>query len=178
MNLKLLKRETLYEGKVFNIIVDQIEYPSGNKGVREVVEHTGGAVVLAVFPDKKIILLKQHRYPIGKVIYELPAGKLRKGEDPVHCAGRELTEETGYVAGRMEKITAIFTSPGFCSECLHIYLATDLKFTQQHLEEGEEQIEVEIVALDNAIEMIKQGEIVDGKTIVGIMLGQQKLKET
>jgi len=178
MNLKLLKRERLYEGKVFNIIVDQIEYPSGNRGLREVIEHPGGAVVLALFPNKKIILIKQHRYPIDKVLYELPAGKLGRGEDPAHCAARELTEETGYVAGNLEKITAIYTSPGFCSECLHIYLATDLKFTEQNLEEGEEHIEVEIIPIDKAIKMIKQGEIVDSKTIVGIMLGQQRLKET
>jgi ADP-ribose pyrophosphatase len=175
MDLKLLKRDIIHRGKVFNIIVDQIEYPSGNKGVREVVEHPGGAAILAVLPDQQVVLIKQRRYPVDRILYELPAGKLDKDEDPAHCAARELTEETGYVAGHLEKITAIYTSPGFCSECLHIFLATDLKLTQQNLEEGEEHIEVHIVPLGKAIKMVEQGMIVDGKTIVGLMLGERKL---
>ncbi|MBI3192972.1 MAG: NUDIX hydrolase, partial [Ignavibacteriae bacterium] len=95
MNLKLLQRNLIHRGRVFNTIVDDIEYPSGRQSVREVAEHPGGAVALAVFPDEKIILIKQHRYPIDKFLWELPAGKLEKGEDPLACAKRELEEESG-----------------------------------------------------------------------------------
>src|SRR5438876_8429671 len=126
MQLKLLKRNKLYVGRVFTVIVDDVEYPSGNKTIREVAEHAGGSVALAVFADNRIILVHQHRYPFNKFIWELPAGKLGPGEDPLHCAQRELMEETGYCAGRWRKLTSIYTTPGFCSEILHIYLATDL----------------------------------------------------
>src|ERR1041385_3442557 len=94
MKLKLLKRTRVYDGRVFNIIVDDVEYSSGRKSVREVAEHSGGAVALALFPDRRIILVNQHRYPFDEFIWELPAGKLNKGEEPLHCAQRELAEET------------------------------------------------------------------------------------
>src|SRR5947208_2952333 len=139
MNLRLLRRNRLYEGKVFNVIVDDVEYPSGNRSVREVAEHTGGAVALAVFPDESIILIHQHRYPFDQFIWELPAGKLNAGEDPLHCAQRELQEETGFTAQSWTKLTAIYTTPGFCSEVLHIYLARELRELPggRNLEEGE-----------------------------------------
>lgn len=175
MDFKIVKKERLYNGKVFNLIVDQIEYASGNSAIREVAEHPGGAVALAMFPDQRIILVKQFRYPLGRFLYELPAGKLGAGEDPAVCAARELAEETGYEAKNWAKITAIYTSPGFCTEQLHIFLATNLSRTDggQNLEEGEQSLTVEIVPLFKAIEMIEREEIVDGKTICGILLGDR-----
>ena len=179
MHLKLLKRNRLYEGRVVNLIVDDVEYPSGNKSIREVADHPGGAVVLALFPDKRIILIRQYRYPFSEEIWELPAGKLDKGEDPLHCAQRELEEETGYRASTWEKIIAIYTTPGFCNEVLHIYLATDLVETPngKRLEEGELSITTNIIQMNKAVEMIERGEIVDGKTICGIMLGERLLRK-
>jgi ADP-ribose pyrophosphatase len=177
MNLKLLKRDVLYKGKVVDLIVDQVEYPSGNKGVREVLAHPGGAAVLALFPGDRILFVKQHRYPINKVLYELPAGKLSPGEDPQVCALRELTEETGYVARKIQKITSIYTTPGFCNECLHLYLATDLHYDKPNREEGEEHIQIEIMQMERAIEMIEKGEINDSKTVVGILLGKRILNK-
>ncbi|RCK72245.1 MAG: ADP-ribose pyrophosphatase [Ignavibacteriae bacterium] len=179
MNLKLLKRNIIYEGKVFTTIVDDVEYPSGNRSIREVAKHPGGAVILAIFPDEKILLIKQHRYPIDKFIYELPAGKLNKGEDPLDCAKRELEEETGYMAYNWEKLTAIYTTPGFCSEQLHIFLATELQLSEngRNLEEGELTMTLEIVPIQKAIDMIENQEIVDGKTICGIMLGYHKINK-
>src|SRR5258708_7603882 len=126
MKLKLLKRTRVYDGRVFNIIVDDVEYVSGNKSVREVAEHAGGAVALALFPDRRIILVNQHRYPFDEFIWELPAGKLNQGEEPLHCAQRELEEETGYRFFNWATPTAIYTSPGFCSEVLHLFLAREL----------------------------------------------------
>lgn len=180
MKLKLLKHNKIYEGRVFTTIVDEVEYPSGNHTVREVAVHPGGAVVLAVFSDERIILIRQHRYPLDKFIWELPAGKLDSGEDPLHCAQRELEEETGYRAMKWEKLTSIYTTPGFCSEILHIYLATDLYEAPggRKLEEGEETMTVKILFLNEAIEMIERQEIRDSKTICGILIGDRVLKHT
>jgi len=178
MDIKVLERKRLYEGKVFNLIVDQIEYPSGNRSVREVAEHPGGAVALAAFPDRHILLVKQYRYPIDAVIYELPAGKLQPGEDPLVCAQRELEEETGYRAKTWRKLTSIYTTPGFCSEILHIFLATGIEkdVGRQKLEEGEQSLKVQLLSIGDAVAMIDRGEIVDGKTIVGILMGDRLLR--
>jgi ADP-ribose pyrophosphatase len=177
MDFKVVKNERLYNGKVFNLVVDQIQYPSGSRAIREVAEHPGGAVALAMFPDERIILVKQFRYPMRKFLYELPAGKLDAGEDPAVCAARELTEETGYTAKSWKKLTAIYTSPGFCTEQLHIFLATELARSEkgQKLEEGEQSLTVEIVPFSKAIQMIERQEIVDAKTICGILIGDRLL---
>jgi ADP-ribose pyrophosphatase len=179
MDFKVVKNERLYNGKVFNLVVDQIQYSSGSRAIREVAEHPGGAVALAMFPDERIMLVKQFRYPMGKFLYELPAGKLDAGENPAVCAGRELAEETGYTAKNWKKLTAIYTSPGFCTEQLHIFLATELSHSPkgQKLEEGEQSLTVEIVPLSAAIQMIERQEIVDAKTICGILLGDRLLHE-
>jgi ADP-ribose pyrophosphatase len=178
-NFKILKSEKRYAGKVFNLIIDEIEYPSGNRGIREVAEHPGGAVVVPLFSDGNVMLVRQFRYPVKKHVYELPAGKLDAGEDPQVCAARELEEETGYVAGSFTKLTAIYTTPGFCTEQLHIFLATDLKKSArgQRLEEGELDLTFEIMPLGRAVEMIERGEIVDSKTICGILLTQRQMKK-
>ncbi len=178
MLLKLLRRNRLYNGRVFNVIVDDVEYPSGNRSIREVAEHGGGAVAVALLSNGDVILINQHRYPFDKFIWELPAGKLDEGEDPLRCAQRELEEETGYMAGEWRKLTAIYTSPGFCSEVLHIYLATGSVPAPggRRLEEGEESMTVRILPLDEAIAMIDRGEIVDAKTICGLLLAQRTLQ--
>jgi ADP-ribose pyrophosphatase len=179
MNLKLIKRTNPYRGRVFNVIVDDVEYPSGNPSVREVAEHAGGAVVLAHFPDDTILLVRQHRYPFDAFLWELPAGKLNAGEDPLDCARRELEEETGYHAERWEKLTAIYTSPGFCSEVLHIYLAAGLAEAPggRKLEEGELTMTMTRLALAEAIAMAERNEIVDAKTICGLLLGERRLRK-
>jgi ADP-ribose pyrophosphatase len=178
MDFKVVKNERLYNGKVFNLLVDQIEYSSGSRAIREVAEHPGGAVALPMFPDNRIILVRQFRYPMGKFLYELPAGKLDAGEDPAVCAARELAEETGYTAKNLKKLTAIYTSPGFCTEQLHIFLATELSRSGrgQRLEEGERSLTVESFPLSEAIQMIEREEIVDAKTICGILLGERLLR--
>ncbi|HLF19185.1 MAG TPA: NUDIX hydrolase [Bacteroidota bacterium] len=177
-NLKVLKSEKLHAGKVFSLIVDHIEYPSGNRGIREVAQHPGGAVAVPVLPNGDILLVCQFRYPMKKFLYELPAGKLNPNEDPRTCAARELEEETGYIAGSLEKLTAIYTTPGFCDELLHIYLAVDVKKSGkgQQLEEGELNLTVETVPFQKAVAMIENGEIVDGKSICGILLAERRLK--
>jgi len=177
MHFKLLEREKKYHGKIIDLTVDHLQYPSGNQTVREVIEHPGGAVILCVFENHDILLVKQYRHPFGGDVVELPAGKLDKGEDPLLCAQRELQEETGYQAQRWQKLSAIYTTPGFCNEVLHIYLAQQVSLHErgQVLEEGEASIQLMRIPLNSAIDMIDRGEIIDGKTIAGILLGARKI---
>ena len=168
MNFKVEKSEILFKGKVFDLKVDEITYDSGNKGVREVAVHNGGAVVLPIKDNGKIVLVKQYRYPFDKILLELPAGKLDADEDPLTAAKRELQEETGYTTNNISKLGAICTTPGFCTEILHIYLAKDLIPGEHAREEGELGMEIHDFTLDEIYRMISNGEIIDAKTICGI----------
>ena len=175
MNFRILKSEVLYRGKVFNTKVDQIEYNSGNKAVREVAEHPGGAVVVPVTNDGKIIMVTQHRFPVDKILLELPAGKLGEGENPLYCAIRELEEETGYKSENVKELGSIYTTPGYSSEKLWIFLAQNLKAGKHNREEGEYGMEVFEFTLNEIESKIVNGEIVDGKTICGIFLAAKFL---
>ncbi len=168
MNFKVKKSEIIFHGRVFDLQVDEIEYDSGNKAIREVALHPGGSVIVPVKEDGKIIMVKQFRYPFQKFMLELPAGKLEKDEDPQNCAERELTEETGYSAKSISKLGAIATTPGFCTEILHIYLAENLTPGNHNREEGEYGMEMFEYTLDEIDEKITSGEIIDSKTICGI----------
>lgn len=168
MNYKLIKSEIRYKGKVFDHQVDEIQYNSGNIGIREIAVHPGGAVVIPIKDDGKIILVKQFRYPLQKTLIELPAGKLDKNEDPLTCAVRELEEETGYKANEFTKLGAIYTAPGYCTEILHIYKAVGLIPGNHNREEGEQGMELLELSLDEIKKMILSGEINDAKTIAGI----------
>lgn len=174
---KVLHSHKLYDGRVFDLIVDEIEYDSGNRAVREVARHAGGSVVVPVMPNGTLLLIRQYRYPIHEFIYELPAGKLGPGEDPDSCARRELLEETGYVADAMTPLGSILTSPGFCTERLHLFLARGLRpeGSGQKLEEGELSLTVEPVPFTRALEMVRAGAIVDAKTICGILMARDRL---
>ncbi|MCF8240579.1 MAG: NUDIX hydrolase [Melioribacteraceae bacterium] len=169
MNFNVKNSKILFSGKVFDLKVDEIEYhESGNHGIREVAVHPGGAVVVPILDDGKILLVKQFRYPFQKFLMELPAGKLDPGEDPIKCAQRELTEETGYSTENITKLGKIATTPGFCTEVLHIYLAKDLKPGNHSREEGEYGMEIYKFKLDEITAKIQSGEIIDAKTIAGI----------
>jgi ADP-ribose pyrophosphatase len=175
MNYRIVKSDVIYSGKVFNIKVDQIEYNTGNTAIREVAEHPGGAVVVPVTNDGKIVMLTQHRFPVNETLLELPAGKLGKGENPKLCAVRELEEETGYKSDNVNKLGSIFTTPGYSTEKLWIYLAKDLKSGNYNREEGEFGMQVFELSLKEVEEKINKGEIVDGKTICGIFLAKKYL---
>jgi ADP-ribose pyrophosphatase len=177
MELKLLRRDVLYTGRVFDLILDQVEYPSGKPSVREIAHHPGGAVAVPLLDDGSVIMVRQLRYPFGRHLLELPAGKLSAGEDPKLCAARELEEETGWTAGAMEKLTSIYTTPGFCDEELHIYLARQLgqSASGPRREEGESSMTVHIMSLTEALTLIEQGEIRDSKTIIGLLLTERLL---
>ena len=176
-HFKLVKSELKNAGKVFNLIVEEIEYPSGKRAIREIADHPGGAVAVPILDDGSVILVRQYRHPMKDFTIELPAGKLDPGEDPMVCAGRELEEETGYIASKLTKLTAVLTTPGFCNERLHIFLAEGLKQSPrgQQLEEGERSITLERIQLQRAIQMVENGEIVDSKTICGLLLADRML---
>ena len=176
MNFKVVESNILFNGKVFDLRVDKIEYESGNPGIREVAIHPGGAVVVPLLDDGKVIMVKQFRYPLHQTILELPAGKLNKDEDPLVCAVRELEEETGYKTGSIQKLGAICTTPGFCTEILHIYLAKDLISGNHNREEGEYGMEILELTIEEVEEKIKSNEIMDAKTICGIHLAKYQLK--
>ena len=168
MNYKIDDSKIIFTGRVFSIKVDNITYDSGNKGFREVVLHNGGAVVMPVKEDGKIIMVKQYRYPFDKFLLEMPAGKLEKDEDPQVCATRELTEETGYTANKVTKMGSIYTTPGFCSEELHIFLAEELQPGNHNREEGEYGMEVYEYTIEEVDSMIMDGRIKDSKTICAV----------
>lgn len=171
MNFKVINSKIVFEGKVFNVRVDNIQYNgSGNLASRQVAVHPGGAVIVPILNNGKIILVKQYRYPHDEIILELPAGKLDKGEEPLHCAIRELKEETGYTSNKIKKLGKIYTTPGFCNEVLHIFLAKDLSAGDHKREEGEEEMELIELSIAEIDEKIRSGEIVDAKTICGIAM--------
>jgi ADP-ribose pyrophosphatase len=170
---EVLDSREVFHGRVFDVTVDTVR--EGDKTyVREVVHHPGSAVIVPVFEDGTVALVRQYRHPAVRYLLEAPAGTLEGMERPEEGAARELEEELGVVAGRLEKLIEFFVSPGFCEEKMWVYLATDLKETTQKLEE-DELVEVVRVSLARAFEMVADGEIEDAKTIIGLMLAAPRL---
>ena len=167
--------ETLYRGKIVNVRLDRVALPDGREATREVVEHPGGVAIVALTDDGSVLTVRQFRYPIGEVIQEIPAGKLEYGENPAECAARELREETGYVAARIEPLGVIYASPGVYGERLHLYFARGLSFAGQHLDDGE-FLAVEPVPLEELVCRAVRNEIKDAKTITGLMLARERLR--
>jgi ADP-ribose pyrophosphatase len=157
-----------FQGRIFTVTVDTI-HEGEITYQREVVHHPGSAVIVPVFPDGTVALVRQYRHPAVRYLLEVPAGTLNSGEAPEEGAARELEEELGYVAGKLEKLTEFFVSPGFCEEKMWVFLATELRETKQQLE-ADELIEVRRCSIPAALEMISDGEIEDAKTIIGLLL--------
>lgn len=175
MNFKLTNSKILFEGKVFNLKVDEIEYNSGNKGIREVAVHPGGAVVIPVTDECKLVMVTQFRYPFQTTLLEFPAGKLDVDEDPLDCAARELEEETGYKAAKVNELGKIYTAPGYCTETLHIYVAQELKKGDHNREEGEYGMEIYEFDMAEIEAKIISGEIIDAKTICAVYFLKSKI---
>ena len=170
---EFLDSKKVFSGRVFDVTVDTVR--EGEKTyVREVVHHPGSAVILPAFDDGTIALVRQYRHPAVRYLLELPAGTLNDKERPEEGAARELEEELGMVAGKLEKLCEFFVSPGFCEEKMWLYLATDMRETAQRLEE-DEMIEVVRVPIERALQMITDGEIEDAKTIIGLMLAAPRV---
>ena len=153
-----------------HVFKDTVELPNGNKATREWIKHPGASSVIPLLPDNQIILVRQYRYPVAQVTLEVPAGKLDKaGEDPLICARRELSEETGYTAGKIWKLTTIATTVGFSNEVIHLYAASDLKPGKIHPDD-DEFINVVKMPLTAALQLVETGKIIDPKSIISILL--------
>jgi len=167
--------QTVYEGIVVDIRRDTARLQNGSIVPREVVVHSGGVGIVPLTEDNKVLMVRQYRYPMEEELLEIPAGKLDAGEEPLHCAIRELSEETGCTAGRMIDLGATFPSPGFCKETLFLYLATDLHYGSMHLDD-DELLSIEAVGIDALMDMIMANELPDAKTIIGIMKTKKYLE--
>jgi ADP-ribose pyrophosphatase len=163
----------VYTGKVVHLDIDQVRFPNGTIGELELFRHSGASAVVPFLSDPtgddpQILLVRQYRYAAGGYLYEIPAGRLDPDEDPRDCAERELREETGCGAQRIERLTTIWPTPGFCDERIHIFMAVGLtRGDTSH--EADEFMESETMPLSRALEMIERGEIADGKTVIGIL---------
>ena len=164
---KTVKSEVIYEGRIITVKKDDIILPNGNPAIREVVHHSGGSAILCEM-DGKILMVKQFRYPYQEEIWEIPAGKLNEGESPELTAIRELEEEGGVRAKRVEKLFEIYPTPAYNDEIIRIYQAFDLEKTQKHLDE-DEFLTSEWVEKEKLKEMIKNGEIKDAKTVIALL---------
>ena len=170
---RVLESQTIFRGRVFEVTVDKIS--EGDKTyAREVVHHPGSAVIIPVFDDGTIALVRQYRHPAVRYLLEAPAGTLRRGEVPEDGAKRELEEELGVVCGRLEELSEFFVSPGFCEEKMWVYLATELRETTQQLDD-DEILTVVRIPFSQALSMITTGEIEDAKTIIGVMLAAPRV---
>jgi len=163
-----LHSRPVFSGKILNLRVDTVLLPDGRTATREVVEHSGAVVVAALNEAGEVIMVRQFRHPVGRVLLELPAGKLDAGEEPLACAKRELLEETGYEAEEWVPLYRFFSTPGFSTEEMHLFLATNLRKEEQQTDD-DEFIEVVTVPLKQTLEMIERGDVCDAKSIVGLL---------
>ncbi|WP_134683213.1 NUDIX domain-containing protein [Brevibacillus migulae] len=166
--------ETIYEGKVITVKVDDVRLPNGKTAKREIVKHQGAVAVLPLTDDGKMVVVRQFRKALERTILEIPAGKLEKGEEPLACAKRELEEETGYTAAHYEHLSSFYTSPGFADELLHVYVATGLKAGAMQPDE-DEFVEVLELTLEEAHEKHRLGEIRDAKTVVALFAWENRV---
>jgi ADP-ribose pyrophosphatase len=168
-----LSSRRVYDGRIINVDIDAVRFPNGSTGELEMVRHPGASAVVPFLTDPagddpQLLLIKQYRYAAGDFIYEIPAGKLDGGEDPAECARRELREETGCTAERIEHLYTFLTTPGFTDEVIHAYMATGLTRGEM-THEKDEFMTVETVTLSQALELIKAGELKDAKTALAIL---------
>lgn len=173
---RIISSQKVFEGRVFNVTVDTVREGELTYQ-RDVVHHHGSAVILPLFDDGTVALVRQYRHPAVRYLLEAPAGSLDEGERPDDGAARELQEELGLVAARMEKLSEFFVSPGFCEEKMWVFLATELTQGPQRLEE-DEVLEVVRLPINDALEMISSGEIQDAKTIIALMLAAPRAGST
>ncbi len=168
-----LSSKRVYSGKIISLDVDTVKFPDGSTGELEMIRHPGASAILPFLSDPQgedpqILLIRQYRYAANGFVYEVPAGRLEPGEDPMDCARRELLEETGCHASGVQHLTTIFTTPGFTDEKIHLFMATGVTAGDAKLE-NDEFLELEPRTLSQALRMIQAGEIQDAKTIVTIL---------
>jgi ADP-ribose pyrophosphatase len=163
----------VYTGRIISLDVDEVRFPDGSIGELEMIRHPGASAIVPFLSDPfaadpQVLLIKQYRYAAEGYMYEIPAGRLNKGESPAECAARELKEETGCTAEQIEYLTTVYTTPGFTDEKIHLFLAKGLKAgATSH--EADEFLELEPMLLSRALEMIESGDIQDAKSALGLL---------
>lgn len=163
----IVSQEKLYSGRILNLRIDHVKFPSGDIKPREVVEHRPAAAILAVDAAENIYLVAQYRHAVDEVLYEIPAGIIEQGENAAEAAVRELQEEIGYKPGILMELNTLYTSPGFSDEEVILFYATELEQSELP-QDDDEQIDVEKFSLAEIKELIEQGKIKDGKTMVAV----------
>lgn len=173
---KTLSREEIFKGKVIDVAVDEVQLPDGSTATRELVFHPGAVAIIPITADDKLVMVKQFRKPLEKVILEIPAGKIDPGETvPIETARRELEEETGYSAQVLEPVTEMYVSPGFANEILHIFYAEGLTKVENPLPQDEDEVlELYELTLEEAKQEIRNGLICDAKTLFAVQYWELK----
>jgi ADP-ribose diphosphatase len=175
MSFHVHRRQTIRKGRVFDITVENVTLPNGFNVELEIIRHPGAAAIVPLTINEGVLMLKQYRHAIGRFMWEIPAGTFDGSEDPLACARRELTEETGFTAAAWENLGAVTPVPGYSDETIHLFMARELSPAVQKLDQ-DEVLEVHTLPLDQVVSMIVKGEIHDAKTIAGIFLARNKLK--
>lgn len=174
MQEKIISTEHIYDGKIVKLDVHQVELPDGRESARELVNHPGAVAMVALDNEQNVLLVRQYRIGAGKVLLEVPAGTLSPDEAPIVCAERELQEETGYKPGTLEPMGGFFVAPGYSTEYIHLYLATDLKESLLP-HDDDEFIELERIPLVDTPQLIESGEICDSKTVASLLRVARKM---
>jgi len=169
-----MTQRPVYRGSFFDVTLEDVTLPDGRELSLDIVRHPGAAAVVPFLSENEVLLIRQYRYAVGGTIWEIPAGKLDAGEEPLACAARELEEETGQRAGRLESLGDILTTPGFTDERIYLYAAHDLEATTQRLED-DEVIELVPMPLAAALELVWSGEMNDGKSALALVRAAQRL---
>ena len=175
---KPIKREVLFEGKIIDLHIEEVELPNGHTSRRELIKHPGAVAILALTDENKIVMVQQYRKALDKVIVEIPAGKLEKGEAPEVTAKRELEEETGYDCETLTPLISFYTSPGFADELVHLFIAKDLKKIENPASLDEDEfVEIIELTLKEAEQYVKEKKIYDAKTIYAVLYLQLMRKD-
>lgn len=176
MEERTLESRRVYEGRIVGLRVDRVVLPGGRETTREVVEHPDCVAIVAIDAEDNVILVRQFRHAVERELLEIPAGGIEPGEEPLQSALRELEEETGYIAGRMERLGGFYSSPGYATEFLHLFLATELQKASSRVRD-DEIIEVVPIPLKQVRSLITSGELRDGKSIAGFFALFQRLEK-
>jgi len=176
MPFELLKSEIVYPGRAFTIRRDTLRLPDGHESRFDIVEHSGSVIILPVNDQGNLVFVRQYRHAAGLDLLELPAGTLNEGEAPETCAHREIREETGLAAGHLEDLGGFYLAPGYSTEYMHVYLATDLR-PDPLPADADEFLTIELIPLPKALAMARRGEIPDAKSLAALLLAQSHLKK-
>ncbi|MDX2160063.1 MAG: NUDIX hydrolase [bacterium] len=174
MQETILHSQAIYDGKIVHLSVLDVRLPDGKTAKRELVTHSGAVAIVALDEQQRVLLVRQYRIAANQVLTEVPAGTLNPGEDPLTCAVREMQEETRYKPGKIEPLGGIFVAPGYTTEFIHLFLASDLQESALAMDD-DEFIELDRVPFSEAIAMIERGDIRDGKSVAGILRAARKL---